>query len=100
MKNWRTERAEELKVNQKRYLIKKKYGITLEEWELLFENQGRVCKICGTSESGKHDWNTDHCHESKKVRGILCNKCNLLLGHAKDDIEILFKAIEYLKENS
>lgn len=38
----------------------------------------------------------DHDHETGKVRGLLCNSCNVMLGHSKDDVAILQKGIEYL----
>lgn len=71
-----------------------KYGLTLEELDLMDTG---VCEICGTSQ-GKMC--VDHCHTTSGVRGLLCEQCNFMLGHAKDDISILQKAIQYLKDNS
>ena len=57
--------------------------------------------ICGISEDeiGKK-LDVDHCHDSGKVRGVLCNPCNTMLGHARDKVEILESAVAYLKENN
>lgn len=43
--------------------------------------------------------NVDHCHETNKIRGLLCGKCNTLLGNAADSIEILEASIEYLQKS-
>jgi len=73
----------------------KQHGCTpLYRAELLVK-QGGLCAICGKS----CKLNVDHCHETNKIRGLLCFNCNLLLGHAKDNISILSNAIEYLLHN-
>lgn len=81
---------------RKQYL--RNYGITEEDYQSLLEAQGGVCAICGgTDWSGsKGTPSIDHCHESGKVRGLLCMGCNVALGRFKDDIELLARAIEYL----
>lgn len=75
----------------------KEFGLTPEQWEAKFEEQGRCCAVCQSDNPGSSwDWSTDHCHRTKKVRGILCHPCNLLLGHAKDNLLVLHLAINYL----
>jgi hypothetical protein len=57
------------------------------------------CAICGSEETNNIKTNkmyVDHCHETGKVRGLLCNGCNSGLGHFKDSINNLKLAIEYL----
>lgn len=83
------------------YHLKKKYGISLEEYEKLLEYQGYCCALCGKEfcKGEKRQPDVDHCHKTGKVRGILHLHCNTLLGHSKDNIEILEKAISYLKNN-
>lgn len=67
--------------------LKKKYGLTPEQFEELFNAQGRKCRLCGTDEHGRtgnHQqsrWNVDHDHDTGRVRGILCHHCNVSLGH-------------------
>lgn len=66
----------------------------------LFKSQNEKCYICETSTN----WNgksfpVDHCHKTNEVRGILCDDCNVGLGKFKDDIEILEKAINYLRRD-
>jgi hypothetical protein len=77
----------------------KKYNLTIELWDALFNAQGRCCKICGSIESGGKGWATDHDHVTGKFRGILCNACNNLLGFGRDSVIILQAAIAYIKNN-
>jgi len=83
--------------------FKKKFSITLDDYDKMFEAQNGVCAICSEPETfimkGRtHSLAVDHCHSTGKVRGLLCRQCNQMLGYAKDKIEILNKAIEYLKK--
>lgn len=81
--------------------IKEKYDLTPEEWDQRFETQGRRCAICQSPEPGdRNGWHTDHDHVTKKVRGILCHHCNVLLGRARDSVEILRAAALYLVKHS
>ena len=56
-----------------------------------------VCAICGSTKTKGKNWHADHDHSTGLFRGILCLDCNLLLGHATDSIELLERAIIYLK---
>ena len=58
---------------------------------------GRRCAICRTDVPRGRGWHQDHCHATEEPRGILCGSCNLMLGHAKDSIDTLQRAIEYLQ---
>jgi hypothetical protein len=78
--------------------LRRKFGITCEQWKALFEHQGGVCAVCGTDDpGGKGTWNTDHCHATQTLRGILCHGCNSGLGHFKDNIAALDSAKAYLQ---
>jgi hypothetical protein len=85
---------------QREKAMKHKYGITIKNYEDMVEAQNNKCAIC--SARGEEERNgklvVDHCHASGKIRGLLCNKCNLLLGHADDTIERLERAILYLSQ--
>ena len=81
--------------------LTKKYGITLEDYEVMLESQNHTCKICATGEPrGVGTWKVDHCHTTGKVRGLLCNNCNLGLGNFKDNTVVLAAAIKYLNESA
>jgi len=93
----------EYEKNKNKYrdrLYKKNYGISLEQYDILLNNQNNKCKICiGNQENGRY-MDVDHCHKTGKVRGLLCNRCNRLLSNCKDDTLLLESAVKYLKENS
>lgn len=77
----------------RKYNLMKKYGLTVEDYDRLYEEQKGLCAICGDA----HDTlSVDHCHESLRVRGLLCTPCNVGLGMFKDNPESLQKAISYL----
>lgn len=89
---------ERRKAARRKMNLKVAYGITPEQWEEMFEAQGRCCAICHSAANlnGKR-LHTDHCHTTGKVRGIICHHCNLLIGQARERVEILEAAIRYLK---
>lgn len=77
----------------------KKQGIkiTKEEYKNLYDMQNGYCAICGNHRSyQKKDLSLDHCHNTKKVRGFLCDNCNTGIGKFKDNIDIMLKAIQYI----
>ena len=85
--------------NSRKSQLKSKYGITDEDYLCMFLQQECKCAICGNVQKTRK-LAVDHDHKTGKVRALLCHNCNVLLGHAKDDIEILKKAISYLKEHN
>lgn len=74
----------------------RQYGITLEEYEALLAKQSGMCAIC--SKRSKKHLAIDHDHKTGKVRGLLCGRCNLMLGSVADSITLLERAIRYLKQ--
>lgn len=78
----------------------RKYKITQQEYDDLLEKQGGVCKICKQLRPwrGSTTLHVDHCHQSGRVRGLLCHFCNSLLGYTGEDIAVPRAAIEYLRE--
>ena len=82
---------------RERHLLRK-YGIGLAQYQRLLRHQNNVCAICAGKESAqfKNVLHVDHCHASGKVRGLLCNGCNRMLGYAKDEPKTLRRAAAYL----
>ena len=77
-----------------------RYDITADEYDTMLAAQGGGCAICGTKSNrdGKRLF-VDHCHESGKVRGILCRKCNSGIGALGDSIEGVQRAVKYLERS-
>lgn len=73
------------------------YGITVEQYDGMLEQQGGVCAICKEACPPGRELAVDHCHSTGRVRGLLCTKCNPMLGFARDDIAVLEAAIAYLR---
>jgi len=94
-KKWRKKN----KAQQAAYYRKKKYGVSPEDYDTMLEEQNNKCKICLVSFTTlkPHNIHVDHCHTTKKVRGLLCNLCNVGLGTFKDNTETLTNAIVYLE---
>ena len=64
----------------------------------MFEKQNNLCAICGEVEVRNKILSLDHCHKTNKVRGIICNKCNMAIGQFNEEIKNLKNAIKYLKK--
>lgn len=75
--------------------LKKLYGITIEQYEALFDLQNGRCFICRKPQLVRH-LAVDHNHETGRIRGLLCTWCNSGLGNFKDSAERLRRAAAYL----
>lgn len=77
--------------------LKRYYGITVEFFYGLLKKQDEKCAICRTDKpGGRGRWHVDHNHDTNEIRGLLCHKCNVGLGHFNDDVNLLVKAVNYL----
>ena len=99
-RKWRKENKDILIRKDKDYLIQKKYNITIDDFENLRELQKNKCAICFGEMILPRDCNIDHNHDTDKVRGLLCNRCNRALGLFRDNAEILKNAIIYLQKTN
>jgi len=89
--------SDSYKTHHKDLRLQRKYGITLEDYFEIIDSQDGQCAICGTGISElDHTAHLDHCHDTGKVRGVLCRRCNTGIGMLNDDSELLIKAAEYL----
>jgi hypothetical protein len=93
---WQSQKGREVK---RRCALKNVFW-TPELWDKAYEEQKGVCAICGGVSNDKRGKGlaSDHDHEKKIPRGLLCNACNLMLGKAKDNPDILLAAVEYLRK--
>lgn len=93
-KRWRESNPTHNKDNHARW----KYGVDRGTYDRMLAAQDGKCAICRTSEPGVRlvRFHIDHCHNSKAVRGLLCEHCNRGLGHFDDDPELLRRAADYL----
>jgi len=87
----------------KNHKLKKAYGITLNDYNKLLVNQKNRCSICGINNNGKYRnknraFAVDHCHNTNKIRGLLCSDCNIAIGLLKDNVKYLQSAINYLNK--
>ena len=107
-KDWRLKNPEK----HRDMVLRQKYNISLLQYEDLLKEQDGKCKICKNPETAVHNVTkkikslaVDHCHRNEnngviKVRGLLCSKCNCMIGYARESIEYLQKAIDYIKDTN
>ena len=90
-KEWRENNLDHLRD----YKLQLKYGIDLSGYKEMLQEQDGVCSICQTYKN--EQLCVDHCHQTGIVRGLLCKKCNTVIGMLNDDVDILKNAIQYLE---
>lgn len=83
------------KVYHKNYRLESKYGITLQQFNEMYDRQQGCCAICSSPTEPSRIC-VDHNHNTGVVRKLLCHNCNVILGHAYEDPTILMKCVEYL----
>jgi hypothetical protein len=76
--------------------LRREFGITVEQYQTLFESQNGLCAICNEPPTLERSLAVDHCHSTEKIRGLLCFRCNSTLGKFEDDVTLFQKAIDYL----
>lgn len=97
-KAWRNRSGYHKKAYEQAVRNKSRYGITWTEYQRLLEKQAGGCAICGVIKlEDNKALAIDHDHQTGKVRGLLCRKCNIGLGQLQDSKELLTRAIAYLQ---
>lgn len=81
-----------------------RYGVTPEDYDRMFAEQGGVCAICGQPETATRrgivrSLCVDHDHTTGVVRGLLCSRCNLVLGLVRDSVAVLTLAAQYIVDS-
>lgn len=98
--NKRKNESDKVYRSRRRWKLRR-YGVTIEDYMQMFDAQGGKCALCGSDPDKRrhHDFAVDHCHESGVVRGLLCHRCNVGLGHFQDNPVLLMAAAEYLERH-
>ena len=98
-KQWRAKNPDKLARAERRHNLKKAYGLTIDDYNLLLDKQQKRCALCRRLQSQfKKRFAVDHDHTTNKNRGLLCQDCNTGLGLLQDNPRLLRKAAEYIKE--
>jgi hypothetical protein len=80
------------------YLLSKRFGLSESDFSALLASQGNGCALCGVAKPGGRweNFHVDHCHETGKVRGILCYRCNVAIGQLGDNEAGMARALAYI----
>lgn len=96
-RQWRKKNKEKVELYHKKYRLRKKYNMTLDDYDDLMKKQENRCGIC--NKFFKKIPDLDHNHQTGKIRGLLCHNCNLLLGLCSENESILLNAIQWITNN-
>lgn len=98
-KEWKDSNKEKSAIADRASSIKRKYGLSLEQYDKMVESQGNRCALC-FREYSEFDGNfhVDHNHRTGAVRGLLCPPCNKGLGMFNDNLGRVKNAVIYLEK--
>lgn len=98
-KKWADKNPEKVRKSIRKIYLRKKFGITTEQYEEMVVKQNFTCLICKKHQSElEKSLSIDHCHKTGIIRGLLCNACNRGIGNLGDDLETLKNAVKYLEK--
>ena len=104
-KMWEGRQDPDVKLQHRIYAVTKLYNLTADTYIKMLVEQDNKCAICNKEETiinkrgDVRPLCVDHCHATGAVRGLLCNHCNSMLGHARDCIETVEAGLAYLKRH-
>lgn len=99
-RNWHRAKRAKDPGHYRNSALKYAYGLTVEQYDAMVLTQGGVCAICRADRpGGKGRWHVDHCHDSGKIRELLCHSCNTGLGAFRDNLTLLQAAVAYLERH-
>jgi hypothetical protein len=91
----------------RRFGLKRYYGLTLETYNVMLAAQGGVCAICKGAETyqpktydGPKALSVDHNHATGAIRGLLCSRCNYMIGHSMENPDVLIEGAAYLRKHN
>lgn len=96
---WHANNKDWVRRKNRETALKRYYGITPEQYAQMLELQDGKCLVCGSTGNSESDTPlaVDHCHDTMRIRGLLCAPCNMGLGHFRDDTSLMRLAIAYLE---
>jgi hypothetical protein len=97
-KAWQQANLPRLAARSRETYLEKTYGLTPDQYQAMLDAQNGLCAIC--HEAADHKLHVDHSHQTGKVRGLLCFRCNTALGNFRDSTLVLESAAKYLHERS
>jgi len=98
-RQWRKNNPEQVAKTNKRNALRINYGLTMEQFTFMLQEQNYCCAVCGIQfnpESKGETPHVDHNHDTKAVRALLCGHCNSALGHVHESVDTLKALIAYL----
>lgn len=99
--NWGKNNKDKKTKIYNRHALRKKYNMTLDEYEFLKVKQNNKCAICKDHQKfSAEQLCVDRDHSTGKVRGLLCHRCNICLGLIKDDPKRIMEMLKYLEINN
>ncbi len=90
------------KLVSREWALRKKYGLTLADYERMLAEQDSKCDICKSPDPKTHHghFTVDHCHKTGAIRALLCDRCNKGLGFFDDDVDLMDAAREYVRRRA
>lgn len=106
-KNWNQKNPEKRAAIDRRRVLKR-YGLTEQSYLAMVADQEGLCAICRCPPTPRRTTKgrkffrlaVDHCHRTNKIRALLCDGCNGILGYARDQVDVLRAAIAYLQRHA
>lgn len=102
-KEYNQRNKEKVSRNRRHHHLLKKYGLGLDGYAKLLANQKNQCALCNLllPENPKRgEIHVDHCHRTGKVRGIVHRACNVVIGYAMENVQLLQKAVAYIERHN
>jgi hypothetical protein len=97
-KKWSTENKEKRKLIRRKHELKKRYGLTIEQFNQMVLAQNNCCALCKKQQTKK--LHVDHCHTTGQIRGLLCGNCNTALGLLKENLTTIESIVNYLNRRN
>jgi len=90
VKAWHMANRESILIRRREQRLKRQFGLSVQDWDRMFQRQGEVCALCKKPpNNGKKRLAVDHNHRNGKVRGLLCDCCNRMLGTLETRVSLL-----------